>query len=373
MTWRIVPATKENVSCLIGLCGPSSSGKTFSALRLATGLANGGKIVGIDTEANRMRHYAERFQFDHMEFGEPFRPGRYQEAIKAAKDHGAAVIIVDSMSHEHEGPGGILDWHEEELKRMAGDDFAKRERVKFAAWIKPKQGHGLLVNYILQLGLHCIFCFRAKEKLVLVKSQRGAMEPVPIGWQPIRADRFEYEMTVNLMLPPGSKGVPDLDHDATKVPDGIDALIQRGQQIDEAMGQRLAGWAAGTKDPLLERAEAAAGEGLENYRSFFQGLTPAERQQLAPHHDRLKRAAGPGQETQEQPEASDAPEPEPQPSDPWEVVEDLQRDGAKITRLPGLETWRRTTVEMEIQKHGLGEQHVAFLDSWMERKRKELG
>ena len=45
-------ATRESVPLFIGLIGPSSSGKTFSALRLATGIqkVNGGDIHMIDTE-----------------------------------------------------------------------------------------------------------------------------------------------------------------------------------------------------------------------------------------------------------------------------------------------------------------------------------
>ena len=48
---------------------------------------------------------------------------------------GARVVIVDSMSHAHEGAGGLLDAHEQELERMAGSDLSQRERVKFTAWI----------------------------------------------------------------------------------------------------------------------------------------------------------------------------------------------------------------------------------------------
>ena len=29
---------------------------------------------------------------------------------------------LDSMSHAHDGPGGFLEWHEEEVDRMAGGD-----------------------------------------------------------------------------------------------------------------------------------------------------------------------------------------------------------------------------------------------------------
>ena len=42
------PAVRESVPLLIGLTGPSGGGKTFSALRLATGIqtVTGGDVAG---------------------------------------------------------------------------------------------------------------------------------------------------------------------------------------------------------------------------------------------------------------------------------------------------------------------------------------
>ena len=70
------PATREATPLLVGLVGPSGAGKTFSALRLATGVQRvvGGDIYFIDTEARRGLHYAERFTFRHLPFGAPFSP-----------------------------------------------------------------------------------------------------------------------------------------------------------------------------------------------------------------------------------------------------------------------------------------------------------
>jgi hypothetical protein len=247
MTFKFRPAVREQTSVMIGLAGPSSSGKTYSALRLATGMANGAPIFFIDTESRRALHYADKFKFEHGELVAPFRPSTYLEAMEAAKKAGAKVIVIDSMSHEHEGPGGILEWHEEELTRMAGEDWNKRERMKFTAWIKPKREHNKYVNSVLQLGVHVIFCFRAKEKLKLIKNSNGKLEPTPQGWQPICAERFEFEMLALLMLPPNSQGKIDLEQEATKLQGQHAGLFPQGAQISEEMGQRIAAWAAGGK------------------------------------------------------------------------------------------------------------------------------
>lgn len=259
------PAVREQTSLLVGLAGPSSSGKTVSALKLARGIMGGqdqGLFV-IDTEARRAKHYAcgpdeepgpFRFRFQHGDLTAPFSPDAYRDAIAAAVGAGAKVVIVDSMSHEHESEGGILEWHERELDRMAGQDYTKRERMTFAAWIKPKAAHNRLVNFILQQPVHFIFCFRAKDKMKLVKDGQGKTVPVQLGWTPICSDRFEYEMTTLLMLPPGARGVPDLDLEATKINVHHREFFPKGQAIAEPAGQQLAAWAAGGAQPQDERA-----------------------------------------------------------------------------------------------------------------------
>ena len=146
MTITFRRAVRENVGLVIGIAGPSGSGKTYSAMRLAAGIAGGKSFAVIDTEAGRAKHYAGEFVFDHADLHPPFRPAAYAEAIKAADGAGYPVIVVDSCSHEHAGEGGLLDWHEEELDRMAKDDWKKRESCKMTAWIKPKMSHKQMVS-----------------------------------------------------------------------------------------------------------------------------------------------------------------------------------------------------------------------------------
>lgn len=304
MTYQFRPAVREQCYTLTGFAGPSGSGKTYSALRFAQGLAQGRKIAMIDTEARRGLHYADRFEYLYSELKAPFTPDRYLEAIQAAVDAGAAVVIVDSMSHEHEGPGGILEMHETELTRMAGQDFRKREACKFSAWIKPKAAHNRFVNGVLQVQAHLIFCFRAKEKLKMVKNEKGRQEPISIGWQPICTDRLEYEMTALLMLPPNSKGMPEFAESATKLQEQHRGIFATGQPVDEGMGTALANWAAGGQPmsqgsrpgerDLEAEAQAAAESGMDALRTFWDGLSKADQRKLKPrlaHHKATAEAA----------------------------------------------------------------------------------
>lgn len=248
MTFSFRPATRENVALLIGLSGGTGSGKTFSAMRLAAGICGDKPFAVIDTEAGRAKHYADRFKFDHGDLHPPFRPDTYTNAIKAADAAGYPVIVVDSASHEHAGEGGLLEWHEEELGRMAGDDYKRREACKMAAWIKPKMAHKAFVSRLLQVRAHLILCFRAEEKVEMVRGDNGKMQIVPKatrtgldGWHPICEKNLPFEMTCSFLLTADKPGVPL----PIKLQEQHRHLFPSGKPIDEASGQALAAWASG--------------------------------------------------------------------------------------------------------------------------------
>ena len=97
-----VKATKEQIWLKVLLNAPSGGGKTYSALRLAKGIADacGSKIAAIDTENRRIRYYASEFDFDDMTMEAPYTPEKYVEAIKEAVSAGYKVLIIDSLTHE---------------------------------------------------------------------------------------------------------------------------------------------------------------------------------------------------------------------------------------------------------------------------------
>ena len=247
MTYTFKPAVRENVSLIIALAGGTGSGKTYSAMRLATGIAGGKRFAVIDTENGRASHYADQFLFDTCDLRAPFRPDAYAEAIKVADKAGYPVIVVDSASHEHAGEGGLLDWHEEELERMAGSDWQKREACKMAAWIKPKSGHKHMMNVLLQVKAHIILCFRAEEKIEMVKVDgkmqvRAKHSPVgKDGWVPICEKNLPFEATCSFLLLASNPGVPH----PIKLQAQHKTFFEDGNVIKEMAGEHLAKWAAG--------------------------------------------------------------------------------------------------------------------------------
>jgi hypothetical protein len=253
MTFTHRPAKRENTPLIVGLAGPTKSGKTYSAHRIARGLAQDGRVAMINAEGAKGHQYADEFDYTAIDIGRPYRPERYTEALlyTLAITPKPAVVIVDSASHMHDGPGGLLEYHEDELDRMAGNDFKKRDRMTWTAWIKPKKSENDFIYAMLEADCHIILCFRAKEKIKIVK---GA-DPIDLGWQPIAGERIAFETIFTLTLPPHSKGVPDLAISDMRKP--FDQLIPAGRPLDESVGAALAAWAAGEPSPLGTSDNAA--------------------------------------------------------------------------------------------------------------------
>lgn len=80
----------------MALIGPAGSGKTYSALTLATHLVPDGRIALIDSERGSASKYADRFNFDVVEELTTFHPHRHIQAIHDAQTAGYDVLIIDS-------------------------------------------------------------------------------------------------------------------------------------------------------------------------------------------------------------------------------------------------------------------------------------
>jgi len=243
-------AVRENVSLIIGLAGGTGSGKTYTAMRLAKGICGDKPFAVIDTEAGRAKHYADQFAFDHGDLAAPFRPQSYLDAIASADKAGYPVVVVDSVSHVWAGDGGVIDWQEQELTRMAGDDWKKRESCKMAAWIKPKMAHKQMVQKLLQLRAHLILCFRAEPKIEMVRGDDGKMRiqekqsPTGFhGWLPVCEKNLPFELTISFLLLAEKPGIPN----PIKLQEQHRTIFDLAKPIGEEQGRKLAAWSKGNE------------------------------------------------------------------------------------------------------------------------------
>lgn len=264
---------------ILGIMGPSGGGKTFSALRFASGIqrVSGGEVFLIDTENKRCLAYADNFRFRRVFLDPPFDPLSYLDAVEHCVRRGAGVIIIDSMSHEHEGEGGLHDAHDAECERlMRAWRTDSREKVQFSAWGPPKRARRRMINAFTRLNTHLILTFRADEKSKPVKKEErgvvgavrravgagGRETIVNQGYVPIAGKSLVYEMTACALLLPNAGGVPTWDSEL-----GEREMIKRPQQfldilsgngpLNEEMGEAMARWAAGNSNQAHAELVAA--------------------------------------------------------------------------------------------------------------------
>lgn len=273
------PAVRENTPLIIGLAGPTKSGKTYSAHRLAVGLANGGRIIMLNAEGARGHQYADTFKYDTCDLVPPYRYPVVEDIFREAVRLKPGAIIIDSLSHLHDGPGGALEWHEEEIDRVTGNsrDYKTRDKANFTAWIKVKAAENSFRYALLESPCPVILAMRAKEKLRIVAGK----PPVNLGWQPIVGESIAFETIFTLVLPPHSRGVPDMESSDMREP--FDTMIPADKPVDESLGRKLAEWAAGhakhtpapepgaTADEVAERDQLLVrikelGEGMDERR-----------------------------------------------------------------------------------------------------------
>ena len=222
-----VKAKKEKIWTKILLGGSSGSGKTYSALRLATGLAKkcGSGIAAIDTEAGRIRYYANEFDFSDMQLTEPFTPEKYLEAINDAVDSGFKVLIIDSISHEW---NYCVDIHD----KMPGNSWTN--------WSKVTPRHDAFMEKILQAPIHIIATVRGKDEYVL-EEKNGKQTPKKVGLGFKQRDGVEYNYTATFNIAQDT-------HIAEATKDNTHIFEGRYEVLTEKDGEALYDWANAGED-----------------------------------------------------------------------------------------------------------------------------
>lgn len=294
--FEIVEAKRESAPITAAFIGGSGSGKTYSALLFARGLVGiKGKIVVIDTEGGRSKIYSDDPDiggFWHLDLVEPYTSERFREAFKRAISFGADAVIIDTISHEHEG---FLEFAEQEEARMSGSRAASRNK-----WIKPKAGRKRFYSAISSSHAHVIATIRLNRIVdMTVTPAKEIMKP--------ECDKdFPYRLDLSVEIQPDHKTK------IIKVPKPLKGMVEDGVMIEKKHGQALAADIAGqqTTDLLIVEImsflETAADAGTENLKAEWSKQwanagptgTKEEKLQITPHRaemnkhkERLKRLA----------------------------------------------------------------------------------
>ncbi len=225
------PAERKRLKLRLALIGPTGSGKTMTALRVARGLVGpAGRIAVIDTEHESAALYSDAVAFDVLGLSD-HSPQSYLSAIRAAEDAGYDAIVIDSLSHAWAGRGGILEQADALASKNRGD--------KFGSWRTLTPQHNALVDALVRCKAHLIATMRAKMDYILEEytdaSGRKKQKPVKVGLGAVQRDGVEYEFTIVADI--------DLDHRAivskTRWSDIDNAVIEKP---GEEFGARIRAW-----------------------------------------------------------------------------------------------------------------------------------
>lgn len=224
-------ANRQRVKIRMALQGPSGSGKTFSSLQLAFGLCGDwSKIAVIDSENHSSSLYADLGGYNVLNLEAPFTPERYVEAIKACELASMEVIIIDSISHEWEGIGGILETH----GNMMGNSYTN--------WSKITPRHNSFVQHILQSPAHVIGTIRAKQDYVL-SEKNGKLVPEKVGLKGVTREGMDYEFTLVFDL--------DIKQHASSSKDRTSLFMGKPEfRINVETGKRINAWCNASYPPL---------------------------------------------------------------------------------------------------------------------------
>ncbi|PZL78209.1 hypothetical protein CI088_00105 [Enterococcus plantarum] len=210
-------AQREKIKIPVLLSGVSGSGKTVSALLLAYGIVSTMfpdlevdkqwlKIGLIDTEHRRASLNANR-EFDGVQVGhfevvnlnEPYTIDRYEVAFNLLLNAGCEVIIIDSISHNWEGKGGVL----EAVDKLGG---------RFTDWNKVKPLEERFRELSINNNVHVISTARVKQDYVMEMNDNGKMAPRKVGLKYIQKDNLEYEFAVAFRIEQGAIAYPMKDN-----------------------------------------------------------------------------------------------------------------------------------------------------------------
>lgn len=233
--FNVEKAKREKIAVKIALMSPSGGGKSFSALRLATGMVNemkqsdtlngtNGKILFANTEGPRGRYYANEFEYDIVDLEPPYSPELFTDLINYATESKYSVLIIDSSSAEWEGRGGCL-----ELQQQAG---GKYQDWKF---ITPR--HDKFIDTMAYSPIHIIATMKGKDQYEVDKDERGRVSVKKLGVGASQRNGFEFYFTTTFNIDRDSH-MAKCEKDNTHIFERSGATI-----LDESYGEKIIKWA----------------------------------------------------------------------------------------------------------------------------------
>jgi DNA polymerase III delta prime subunit len=220
MTNPFAPAKRQRRPLRIAITGPSGSGKTEAALRMARQIVGpDGRIAAIDTENGEMLLYAGEpgiGPFDHVALRPPYESKKYLELMRFAADQKYDALVIDSLSHEWAGDGGILQ-RKEIADSVPGSNH-------WTNWKPFTEEHNRFIAALLNYPLWLLCTLRSKTEYTQEGSGKGA-KIIKVGTSAITREGTDYEFSLVFDM--------DITHRATAVKGrGSITAAFEGKRID---------------------------------------------------------------------------------------------------------------------------------------------
>lgn len=297
MTFDFLPIEAEQIYLRMALIGVAGSGKSYTSLRTAVGLASDPtKVFVLDTENGSAARYAKEFRGVRVCKLTRFDPADYAGAIQAAVKAGAEAIVVDSLTHAWSGKGGALE-QADQIGSRPGEN-------RFTAWrhITPK--HNALVEAMVSLPCHLIVTMRVKTEYIIEENDRRKKVPRKVGIAPVQRDGLEYEFDVVADMVDATLHVTKTRSKELKGK----SWAEPGEEFVQTLKFWMSSAGAEPEAPLVERVQSAASLAeLEELRPLLSALPKgAERSACAAAYNARK---------------AEMSAPPPQPAPPAEAPE----------------------------------------------------
>ena len=256
-------AERRKAKLRLAITGPSGSGKTYSALLVAFGI--GGKIALLDTENGSGDLYSSLGDYDVCQISAPFTVQKYIDAIKDAENSGYDVLILDSISAEWAGSGGLLNLHTQLTSNNRNNSFS--------AWGQVTPKHNAFIDAIVASKLHIICTIRSKTEYAQIQNDKGKTEIKKIGLGLVQREGIDYEFTTVFDL--------NQDHSVSVSKDRTSLFDGQVFMITQEIGQQLKEWLDTGIEVIDEKELQERKSSLyQSYLRLFQD-NPQEAQKLA--------------------------------------------------------------------------------------------
>ncbi|MGN6400696.1 MAG: AAA family ATPase, partial [Flavisolibacter sp.] len=157
---QLQKVTRKQQKMRLALQGDTHTGKTLSALLLAYGITGDwSKIAIVDTEEQSASYYCHLGNFNTLQLSAPFKTEKFCEAIELCENSLMEVVILDSISPEWVGEGGILY------------QYAATKGNKAEKYDAVMPNHHTFLSYILNCPIHVFATVRSTGNKV--EQQKG--------------------------------------------------------------------------------------------------------------------------------------------------------------------------------------------------------